>query len=336
MDILNPHDKFFKETFGRVAVAKDFLYHYLPQSIVQIVDMDTLVPQKDSYINNKLRESFSDLLFSAEINAREGYIYFLFEHKSSPSRDIGFQLLKYMVEIWNTKISKEEIYELPVIIPLVVYHGEKGWGMQTIGNMIPGYEELPKDVQEFVPTYKYVFHDLSKLSDEDIKGEARTRIAQTLFRDYNKDDWDFFESFFRVVAGLNELESRQAGIEYFETAVKYAFSSGKNLTPADIDIIIKRIENVYPEGSEKLMTIAEMLREEGIEKGMEKGIEKGIEKGETKALVRTAIKLLTRKFGSVPEELRVGISKLDAPTLDAMIDGILDYESLEEVKRYLQ
>ena len=82
MKIQNPHDKFFKETFGRVDVARDFLNNYLPQNIVDIIDTDTLEPQKDSFINEELQESFSDLLFKARINKREGYLYFLFEHKS--------------------------------------------------------------------------------------------------------------------------------------------------------------------------------------------------------------------------------------------------------------
>jgi predicted transposase/invertase (TIGR01784 family) len=71
MKIQNPHDKFFKETFGNVAVAKDFLNNYLPQSIMNIVDMDTLKPQKDSFINKELEEGFSDLLFKVDINNAE-------------------------------------------------------------------------------------------------------------------------------------------------------------------------------------------------------------------------------------------------------------------------
>ena len=51
MKIQNPHDKFFKETFGNLAVAKDFLRNYLPQNIMDIVDINSLEPQKDSFIN---------------------------------------------------------------------------------------------------------------------------------------------------------------------------------------------------------------------------------------------------------------------------------------------
>ncbi|MEA1975711.1 MAG: Rpn family recombination-promoting nuclease/putative transposase, partial [Bacillota bacterium] len=38
MKIQNPHDKFFKETFSNVAVAKDFINNYLPKNIINIID----------------------------------------------------------------------------------------------------------------------------------------------------------------------------------------------------------------------------------------------------------------------------------------------------------
>jgi predicted transposase YdaD len=51
MKIQNPHDRFFKETFGKVEVAKDFLNNYLPENIIKVIDVDTLEPQKDSFVN---------------------------------------------------------------------------------------------------------------------------------------------------------------------------------------------------------------------------------------------------------------------------------------------
>lgn len=93
----------------------------------------------------------------------------------------------------------------------------------------------------------------------------------------------------------------------------------------------RKIETTYPEGSEVIMTLAEKFREEGLMQGMEKGMEKG----ETKALARTAIKLLTRKFDSVPENLKQGITELDAPTLEVIIDNIFEYNSLDDVKKYI-
>lgn len=78
MKLKNPHDLFFKGTFGNVTVAGDFLTNYLPESVVRHIDIATLEPQKDSFIDEKLEETYSDLLFQANIYGNEGYIYFLF------------------------------------------------------------------------------------------------------------------------------------------------------------------------------------------------------------------------------------------------------------------
>ena len=336
MKVQNPHDKFFKKTFGDVDVAGNFLDNYLPQSIVDIIDMDTLEPQKDSFINKELQESFSDLLYKANINNREGYLYFLFEHKSYPSRDVAFQLLKYMVEIWNAKV--ENTTQLPVIIPLVIYHGRDGWNIKpTLGEIILGYEELPTDVQTLIPDYKYLLYDLSRYTDEQIKGAVINKIVMTMMRDMPREDIiQILKFVLKAAIILLELEDKQTGMEYLETLVRYLLSARSDLTKGHFNELVKKIETIYPEGSERIMTLAEMFREEGMERGIIKGMEQGIEKGETKALVRTAIKLLTRKFGSVPEDIKQGISKLDASTLDVILDRVLDYESLEDVKRYLQ
>ena len=71
------------------------------------------------------------------------------------------------------------------------------------------------------------------------------------------------------------------------------------------------------------------------ERFVEKGIEKGIEKGETNALVKTAIKLLIKKFGNLPEEVKTKISKLDNSSLEIIIEGIFEYKSLDDIKKYL-
>jgi hypothetical protein len=177
---------------------------------------------------------------------------------------------------------------------------------------------LPEDIKKFTPNYEYLLYDLSRYTDDEIKGEAIDRIAMTIMRDIFTED----------NKGLLELDDKQTGIEYFETLMRYIFSARADLTRADFNAVVKKIDTTHPEGSETVMTLAEIFKEEGREAGMKAG--------EAKALARTAIKLLTKKFGLLPEEFKTGILKLDSPTLDVMIDGILDYKSLEEVKRYLQ
>lgn len=331
--IQNPHDKMFKETFSNIEVTKSFINNYLPENIIKIINLETLELEKDSFIDEKLNETFSDLLFGANINNNDGYIYLLFEHKSYKSRNIAFQLLKYMVEIWESKVKEKNYNSLPIIIPLVIYHNKEKWGMKTsLGEMINGYKDIPDDIKVFIPDYEYLLYDVSRYKDEEIKGNAQVKIIFTAFRDiFAKDKEGIKETIALAGKYLRELEDKQTGIEYFETFLRYIFHAGKSFDEKDVIEIIDKVERSYPEGSELVMTTAERLRKEGIKEG--------IKEGEKSSLLRTSIRLLTKKFGVLSEDITKRIEELDSRTLEVLIDDIFLNENLsfdEIVAKYLK
>ena len=131
---------------------------------------------------------------------------------------------------------------------------------------------------------------------------------------------------------MKELEDKQTGIEYFETFIRYILNAGQNFKKSDVEEIVNKIGMNYPDGSEVVMSLAEILREEGEIKGRQEGEIKGIEKG----IEKTTIRLLTKKFGIISEEIKAKISKLDTITLETIIDGIFEYKDLDDIKKYLE
>ena len=213
-----------------------------------------------------------------------------------------------MVEIWETKSKKEKADELPVIIPLVVYHGKDRWKIgTTLGEMITGYEGLPEAIKKLTPNYKYLLYDLSRYTDDEIKGEAQLRILFTTFRDiFTNDSKGLQDSIFRAISYLRELDDKQTGIEYFETLMRYIFNARADLTKADFNSVVKKIETTYPEGSEVVMTLAEIFREEGKEEGILKGMEVGAKQGKievAKNAIREGMELgLIEKLTGLPKK----------------------------------
>lgn len=190
--------------------------------------------------------------------------------------------------------------------------------------MIKGYKVLPQDVKKYVPDYEYLLYDLSRYTNEEIKGEVQLRILLTIFRDvFTKDNKAIIETVLRAAEHLGKLENQQTGIEYSETFMKYILNASRKLTKEDVEDIIKKVEASYPEGSEVVMTLAEQFREEGELRA------------ETKTLSKIAIRLLTKKFGKLPEEIKNKISKLDTDVLEIIIDSIFVYEKLDDVKKCL-
>ncbi|MGG3688297.1 Rpn family recombination-promoting nuclease/putative transposase [Caldifermentibacillus hisashii] len=238
-------------------------------------------------------------------------------------------MAKNQIKLYNIGYRKEEQQQLPIVIPLVIYHGKTSWSIPTsLGANLNGYEELPKDVKVHVPDFDYIIYDLSGFSDEEIKGKVQTRILLTLLRDiFTKDIDELIHSILKCIHYLLELEDKQTGIEFLETMIRYVFSAANNLTKRDMEVIIKEIETTFPKGSEITMTLADIFREEGIQKG--------IEIGEANALAKTAIKQLTAKFGCLPEEMKEDIKKLDVITLELILSNIFNYNHLDDVKKII-
>lgn len=58
----NPHDAYFKATFGKIDFAKDFLNNYLPQELISYINIETLSPEPTTYLTKELKEQFTDLI----------------------------------------------------------------------------------------------------------------------------------------------------------------------------------------------------------------------------------------------------------------------------------
>lgn len=287
VDALNqPHDKYFRGTFGKVSFASDFLQSYLPKDLLNIIDMDTLEPQKDSYLDKQLKEQFTDLLFRVNISGREGYIYFLFEHKSYKDRMVIFQVLKYMIEIWESKIKddkekrKEEglsvdgEIEIPIVIPLVVYHDEGRWNVKrTLGEIMPGYDELPNNLKKYIPNFEYLLFDLSAWEKEDIKLQSEHMIAiKALSRTRYASREEAIQILIEAIELINRTEEKDLVTYYVSECIRYMLSVRDDISEKEME---KIAEKISIEGGELVMSVAERLRQEGMEEGIKEGLELG-------------------------------------------------------------
>jgi predicted transposase/invertase (TIGR01784 family) len=124
--VSTPHDEFFKRVFSQQDAAHSFVANYLPPEINALFDLEGLRIDKDSFVDDELMSHHSDILYSVALrDGGEGYVYVLFEHKSYPDRRVAFQLLRYIVRIWERQRERKE--ELRPVFPIVVYHGKRKW-----------------------------------------------------------------------------------------------------------------------------------------------------------------------------------------------------------------
>ncbi len=276
--INNPHDKYLKATLSKKENAIGFLQNYLPKEIVETIDLSKVKIEKDSYITEELQEYFTDLLYKVNIKGKEGYIYALFEHKSYPDKLIGLQLLEYLLQCWKSKIKQKE--KLPVVIPLLIYHGEQEW---KISREFKEILEIQSDLfLKYIPNFEYLLYDLSKCNDSKMKGPKQLKIMMQLMKYINNTD--FLEKFKEIMKKM-EKNIDIDDLNYMKTITIYILST----TEIDVKEFVKVVkENVSEKGGEIIMTTAEKLMNEGRERGIQQGIQQGIEQGKYKEKVDIA------------------------------------------------
>ena len=120
IEVINPHDKLFRKTYGDKENARSFLTNYLPGQVLKLVDLSTLEISKDSFIEKDLADYYSDMLYQVMLkDGSAGFIYLLFEHKSYYDKYVHLQLLEYMVKIWRLYIKQHKGKGKSVKLPTV-------------------------------------------------------------------------------------------------------------------------------------------------------------------------------------------------------------------------
>jgi len=106
-----------------------------------VVKKGELVRYNNSYITKKYQSKEANLIYKL----KNQEIFFLIEHRSSVDNNIQFKMMNYCLDImreWskNQKIRKDTEY--PIIVPIVIYTGNKKW-------------KMPEDTEEQVEDYTY-------------------------------------------------------------------------------------------------------------------------------------------------------------------------------------
>lgn len=267
-NVSNPHDKVFREIYSNKPEAQSFLDNYLPPDVRELLDLESVEIRKDSFIDDELRNYYSDLLYMVRLRGEPAYIYVLFEHKSYSDRLIHLQLLEYMLKIWRLHLkqhkkrrtSRKTSLSLPIILPFVIYHGSHSWSHDTrFSHLLTG---PANELAAYIPDFSFMLTDLTEYSDAQIKGTILSQVILLLFK--HIFDADIRPELPKVFGLLAELRRQETGLHYLETILRYLYSA----VEISYEEMLAIAEHTLPEqGGKFAMTIAEQLRQEGRQEG---------------------------------------------------------------------
>ena len=309
MTVHNPHDHFFRDSFSRPEIARNYLQEYLPADLLPLLDLDHLALQEDSFIDENLRQHQSDLLYRTRLrqDGRPVYLYFLFEHKSFPEALVALQLLRYMLRFWEEQVKHKEA--LAPTIPLVVYHGQKVWSVPTDFFSLL---DAPEALWPYLLDFHYQVNDFSHFSDEEIRGEIWLRVCLSVMRAiYRPDLHRQLRPLLQLIFALSEQET---GVEYIRTTLYYLTRATERVSREALE---QALLDLGPQGEQVMATIAQEYIQQGLEQGLERSI----------------IRILQRRFGDLPPELPGRLAAIPAAVLEALLDDALmvaDYDAFAD------
>ena len=165
MDHRQPHDVFFRKVFSDQEIALEYFDLFLPDDIRNLLDLDTLQSKEGSFIDQTLKEHFSDVIYECQTKTHEVItITLLLEHKSVQEPYPHLQLLRYLVNVWERQKASGRKTLCPVL-PIIIYHGKKPWDSQPFESSFAG---LTRPYLPYFPEFTYLLTDLSQYAEEEL------------------------------------------------------------------------------------------------------------------------------------------------------------------------
>ncbi|WP_224243797.1 Rpn family recombination-promoting nuclease/putative transposase [Hyalangium gracile] len=313
-----PHDLFARFTFGQPERAAAELRAILPAEVASQVDWSSLRRESGSVVDPELRESQSDLLFSARLHGGQPLLlYLLLEHQSSVDRWMALRMLRYVVrqlEHWRQEHPESEV--LPLVIPLVMYHGPEGaWtAPRRVEELFPLPREGPQAEhwRALAPRFEYLVDDLTREREEALRarpGPPLPRLTLLILR-YGRTEelaWrlESWKALFAEVYGEPE------GLENLRAVVRYLMEVGDEATRQAVKRVLHSVTSEQ-RTEELMMTVGEKL----IEQGRQQGIALG--------RAESVLRILTLRGIPVDESARkLVLSCTDLATLGQWFDRAL-------------
>ncbi len=266
------HDEFIRSILSDKNLAIDYIKNALPESIVGKLDFSTLEQLPETYISEELQKLLSDIVYQVGLkdSKKKIKVSILVEHKSFPYKYVTVQMGSYIFSSFQKQILNKE--PLSVVIPILLYHGEKRWKYRTLASLFEGIDD---ELKPFIPDFEFIFNDLGRLQDNEIEAlENRFLAASFLALKHNWNRKWLEENILRLLTfAMQGPEGLQKGLIIYIGSRSVFTENVLNSLPVSIKKdVMNSLEIYYEKGMQEGM-------EKGIEKGRLKGIEEGIEKG---------------------------------------------------------
>lgn len=286
------HDKMFKEILYDEKEMKKFIGEFIWYGFNEELEL-----QNGEYITKFGSGKLVDILY--KVKGQD--IYFLIEHQTKINYNMPFRMLEYSVEISRRAMKNmnkcHEEYKYPLIIPIVIYTGNRKWSVSTKYST-----EVVKVLKNHIKVIdiEYKVIDINELEIDELL-RINTNLTKAMALEKCKNPKELFECFNEIIKNAttdDELEDMKETLKYLYEKIEVKdlmkiMRIIEEKEEKDMSTIQERVRDWFNEAEARVNEMEAKLNkaEEKIKENEEKE-EKAIKEAKKETLKDVIIRML--------------------------------------------
>jgi len=289
--INNSHDKIFRKILDKKEEAVSIINRILENDYITTEEIEKY---NSSYISENLRNSEADIVYKV----KNQDVFFLIEHQTKIDYSMPYRILKYEVEIiesaLNRKKYKNKQYKYPLVIPIVLYTGNKEWNAKV--DLRRTQVRWSKYENKELSRYNVI--DVNRLNDKQLL-EEKTLVSKILLIEKSDTEKELEMNLNKIIEKKQDFNQEQLDFLILVIELVLKNQLGKEKTNEFINKLKK-------EGKD-MLAVLEMLDRENArirnEGRLEGRMEARIDDAKNMLKEKLPIDLITRITGMKKEQI---------------------------------
>ena len=280
------------------------------------------------------------MVFTARWRHNRQLVLIIIEHKAYADPRMRSQILRYVVHLRRVHRGSAEAPE-PLVLPCVLYHDVKPMPATDLVHPHAAWldAETATAIAALQPHVAFLLDDLATSTEATLRARGLpalttlTLLCLAFLRHFtDREVLAAIDRWGDLLRAIEQVDEPLPATEALE-AISWYLLAVTEVVPEDLEMALT---NNLNDPRPLIMSTLDKARQEGISRGrMEgrtegrtEGRSEGRTEGRTEGRAHTLLRLLSRRFGELPLELRHRVERATATELDAWTDRVLDVASL--------
>ncbi|MEL6340907.1 MAG: Rpn family recombination-promoting nuclease/putative transposase, partial [Myxococcota bacterium] len=177
-----PHDRYAKRLLQRPEVAADILGFVLPEALAAALDLASIESAGTEFVDARLQQTEPDIVLKMKtVNGAQALLFVVLEHQSSVDPWMAYRMSRSTMRLWESwRAKNRKASLLPVVIPVVLYHGDAPWQAEAnIGELIEG-ADVRDAMGPLWPSFGYVVEWVNAHTEDELRASRLNAVTQLM------------------------------------------------------------------------------------------------------------------------------------------------------------